>query len=169
LLNVGLFRLSFRLATSKDVSSRDMRLGAILAAIAWQLLTFALAKGILHLHNSAYGTFGSVLAILAWFYLQAQITLYLVELDVVRARRLWPRSLVPPPLTSADMRAYQAYAETSQLRPDLKVSVDHVPQQRTEPDRQGGSAQSPAHPATAVDASRAGEAAVSRPDDRPSG
>ena len=65
-----------------------------------------------HATNSAYGTFGVVLGLLAWFYLQAQITLYCVELDVVRALRLWPRSLAPPPLTEADMRAYQLYAES---------------------------------------------------------
>ena len=64
-----------------------------------------------------------VLGLLAWFYLQAQITLYVVELDVVRARRLWPRSLVPPPLTQADMRAYQMYAESGLLRPELEVVV----------------------------------------------
>ena len=134
LLNVGLFWLAFRLATPKEVSWRELRLGAILAATAWQLLTFALAKGIVHLHsNSAYGIFGSVLALLAWFYLQAQITLYVVELDVVRSWRLWPRSLVPPPLTQADMRAYQAYAEQTQLRPELDISVTEapVPAQRT--------------------------------------
>ena len=66
---------------------------------------------------------------------------------MVRARRLWPRSLAPPPLTGADLRAYRAYAEASQLRPDLKITVDHVPQQRTEPDETTG----PAHSATAVD------------------
>jgi YihY family inner membrane protein len=136
LLNIGLFWLTFRLATSKDVRGRDLRLGALLAAIAWQLLTFVLAKGILHLHsNSAYGIFGSVLALLAWFYLQAQITLYVVELDVVRSRRLWPRSLTPPPLTHADMRAYQAYAQQTQLRPELDISVtEAVPAQRMTPD-----------------------------------
>ena len=67
--------------------------------------------------------FGVVLGLLAWFYLQAQITLYVVELDVVRARRLWPRSLVPPPLTEADLRAYQMYAEAGLLRPELAVEV----------------------------------------------
>ena len=133
-LNIGLFWLTFRLATSRDIRGRDLRLGAILAAIAWQLLTFAVAKGILHLHsNSAYGIFGSVLALLAWFYLQAQITLYVVELDVVRSRQLWPRSLAPPPLTRADLAAYQAYARQTQLRPELDISVTEapVPAQRT--------------------------------------
>ena len=161
LLNIGLFYLIFRMATSRVVRSRDLRLGAILAAIAWQILQLVVGLGVVHLHsNTAYGQFAIVLTLLAWFYLQAQITLYLVELDVVRARALWPRSLAPPPLTDADVRAYQAYAETTQLRPDLTVTVAEVPQQ-AEPDGAAGSAPSAAHPATAVDAP------VPKPDDRP--
>jgi membrane protein len=53
--------------------------------------------------------------------------LYFVELDVVRARRLWPRSLVPPPLTEADLRAYQMYAESGLLRPELEIVVRQAP------------------------------------------
>jgi membrane protein len=160
-LNIGLFYLIFRVATSKVVPSRDLRLGAILAAIAWQILQVLVGRGIVRLHtNSAYGQFALVLAVLAWFYLQAQITLYMVELDVVRSRRLWPRSLAPPPLTEADLSAYQAYAEASQLRHDLKITVDHVPQQRAEQD--DGAAGS-AHSATAVDP------AVPGPENRPPG
>lgn len=162
LLNIGLFYVGFRIATSKEVRSRDLRLGAILAAVVWQILQLLISLGVLRLHSrSAYGQFAIVIALLAWFYLQAQITLYVVELDVVRARRLWPRSLAPPPLTHADLRAYQAYAEASQLRPDLKITVDQVPPQRAEPDGAAGSA----HPATAVEARDAAQ----RPDDQPSG
>ncbi len=158
LLNIGLFYLIFRMATSRVVRSRDLRLGAILAAVSWQILQLAVSLSILHFHsNSAYGQFAVVLTLLAWFYLQAQITLYMVELDVVRARKLWPRSLAPPPLTSADLRAYRAYAEASQLRPDLRVTVDQVPQQRGETAGPDGSA----HSATAVDT------AAQRPEDRP--
>jgi membrane protein len=139
LLNIGLFWLAFRFATSKDIRGRDLRLGAILAAVAWQILQLALSSGLVHLRsNSAYGAFGSVLAILAWFYLQAQITLYVVELDVVRARRLWPRSLVPPPLTQADLAAYRAYAQETQLRPELDINVtEAVPAQRPAADTAG--------------------------------
>lgn len=159
LLNVGLFYLIFRMATSKEVRTRDLRLGAILGGIVWTILQLLVGRGIVHLHsNSAYGQFAVVLTVLTWFYLQAQITLYLVELDVVRARQLWPRSLAPPPLTAADLQAYRAYAESSQLRPDLKITVDQVPQQRAEPDGATGSA----HSASAV------EAAPS-PEDRPGG
>ena len=126
-LNIVLFWLGFRIATSKEVDGRDMRLSALLAAIAWQILQLAGGAIIGHATNSAYGAFGVVLGLLAWFYLQAQITLYVVELDVVRARRLWPRSLAPPPLTEADMRAYQMYAESGLLRPELEVVVRQAP------------------------------------------
>jgi membrane protein len=162
LLNIGLFWLAFRLATSKDVRGRDLLLGAILAAIAWQILQLALSSGLVHLHSrSAYGTFATVLAILAWFYLQAQITLYVVELDVVRARRLWPRSLVPPPLTHADMRAYEAYAQQTQLRPELDISVtEAVPAQRTASDATA--------PDTAAPDKSAPDGARPSPTDRPS-
>jgi membrane protein len=127
LLNIVLFWLGFRLATSKEVSGREMRLSATLAAVAWQILQLIGGTIIGHATNSAYGVFGVVLGLLAWFYLQAQITLYVVELDVVRARGLWPRSLDPPPLTEADMRAYQTYAESGLLQPDLAVEVTQAP------------------------------------------
>jgi hypothetical protein len=80
-----------------------------------------------HTTNSAYGVFGIVLGLLTWFFVQAQITLAVVELDVVRARHLWPRALDPPPLTEADMRAYQMYADAGLLRPELTVEVRQAP------------------------------------------
>jgi membrane protein len=126
-LNIVLFWLGFRIATSKEVSGRELRVGAILAAVAWQILQLIGGVFIGHATNSAYGVFGVVLGLLAWFYVQAQITLYVVELDVVRARRLWPRSLVPPPLTGADLRAYEMYAESDLLRPELRVEVQLAP------------------------------------------
>jgi membrane protein len=131
ILNVGLFWLGFRLATAREVSLRDLRLSAILAAVAWQILQ--LAAGVIIAHQRAstsqYGVFGVVLGLLAWFYLQAQLTLYVAELNVVRVRRLWPRSLVPPPLTEADKRAYEMYALAEQRRTDVEVdvSVNEVP------------------------------------------
>jgi membrane protein len=129
LLNILLFWLSFRIATSKEVSSRELRLGAILAALVWQILQLIGGTIIGHATNSAYGVFGVVLGVLVWFYVQAQITLYIVEFDVVRSRRLWPRSLVPPPLTGADLRAYEMYAESGLLRPELRVEVQLAPRE----------------------------------------
>jgi membrane protein len=125
LLNMGLFWLGFRLATSNEVGWRDLLLSAILAAVAWQVLQ--VAGGYLVSHElrttSAYGVFGVVLGLLFWFYIQAQITLYVAELNVVRVRRLWPRSLNPPPLTDADLRCYQLYADAGQRRPEVEIEV----------------------------------------------
>jgi membrane protein len=124
-LNIVLFWLGFRLATSREIATRDLRLSAILAAVSWQVLQVLGGYFLAHQArtNSAYGTFGVVLGLLTWFYLEAQITLYVVELTVVRSRRLAPRSLAPPPLTDADLAAYQLHAQTARLRPDVDVDV----------------------------------------------
>jgi membrane protein len=128
-LNVGLFWLGFRLATAREVPWRDLRLSAILAAVGWQVLQLVGGYFIGHqlANNSAYGIFGVVLGLLAWFYLQAELTLYVVELNVVRVHRLWPRSLAPPPLTDADKRAYAMYAQVEQRREDIDVAVEVKP------------------------------------------
>ena len=128
-LNIGLFWVGFRLATAKEIPFRDLRLSAILAAVAWQVLQLVGGYFVGHqlATHSAYGVFAVVLGLLAWFYLEAQLTLYAVELNVVRTRRLWPRSLQPPPLTKADMEAYQLYAEAGQRRSDLEIEVKERP------------------------------------------
>ncbi len=127
-LNVGLFWLGLRMATASEVRTRDLLLSAVLAAVAWQVLQSVGGYFVGHQlkSSSAYGVFGIVLGLLAWFYLQAQITLYVVELNVVRVHRLWPRSLDPPPLTDADVRAYELYARAEQRREEIEVDIRHV-------------------------------------------
>jgi membrane protein len=103
-LNLGMFWLGFRLATFFRVRWRDLLIGAIIAAVIWQLLQVVggyVVSHQLHRASELYGTFGLVLGLIAWLYLQAEVTLYAVEIDVVLARRLWPRSL----LTDADADA----------------------------------------------------------------
>jgi YihY family inner membrane protein len=125
-LNIGLFWLAFRLATAAEVAGRDLWLGAVLGAIAWQILQTAGAFILTHYlakSSSLYGTFGLVLGLLAWLHLQAEITLYVAEANVVRVRGLWPRSLFPPPLTEQDRRAYEMYAKVQQRRPEEDVEI----------------------------------------------
>ena len=117
--NIGVFWLAFRLATAAKVSWRDLRLAAVLSAASWQLLLLLGGYIIGHLlhHSSAiYGVFGVVLGLLAWLYLQAQITLYAVEAATVRAWHLWPRGIAPPP-TGQDVRAYDYYARAQRRAP----------------------------------------------------
>ena len=104
-LNFGLFWLAFRLATAKEITWRQLWLGAAISAVIWQILQafggYFLSHQIAHA-SPLYGTFAFVLGLIAWLYLQAQLTLYAVEINVVRAYRLWPRSLAPPPYTEQD-------------------------------------------------------------------
>ena len=65
-----------------------------------------------------------VLGLLSWLYLEAQFTLYAVEIDVVRHRQLWPRSLFAPPLTEADQRAYESYADVEERRVPQRVEME---------------------------------------------
>jgi YihY family inner membrane protein len=125
-INIGLFWLGLHVATAAEVTWRQLRLGAILSAIVWQALQYVGGYVVAHSlrHASAtYGTFGLVIGLLAWFHLQAQLTLYAVEADVVRARRLWPRSLFPPPLTEQDRAALRSYAKVEQRRPEVHVET----------------------------------------------
>jgi len=117
--NVGVFWLALRLATAAEVSWTDLRLGAILSAISWQALqllgTFIVGHTLPHT-SALYGVFGVVLGLMAWLYLQAQVTLYAVEACTVRAWRLWPRGLRPPP-TDQDLRAYEHYGRAERRLP----------------------------------------------------
>lgn len=99
-INIGLFLAAFRIAAAKVIATRDLLLGAILSSIAWQILVsfgaIIIGHNLKHAQAVA-GFFGVVLGLFAWFGLQATITVYAMEADVVRARSLWPRSITEPP------------------------------------------------------------------------
>jgi len=110
-LNILLFSLAFRVLTAASLSWADVFPGAVLAAFGFvvlQTLGGALVSRSLQNSSQTYGTFALVVGLLAWIYLQARIVVYAAELNVVRARRLWPRGMTDP-LTEADRRVYAAY------------------------------------------------------------
>jgi membrane protein len=114
LLDVGLFVAAFRVLTDRDVDVRTVLPGAVLAGLAFwvlqQISSFIIARR-LGGAQSTYGNFATVITMLWWIYLQAQITMLGAQLNVVLADRLYPRSLVGGPETEADARALDAYAE----------------------------------------------------------
>lgn len=124
-LNIGLFWLAFRFATASEITARELFPGALMSAVVWQFLQLTGTYIIRHqlAHSSAlYGTFSLVLGLISWLYLQAQVTLYVVEATIVFERRLWPRSLAPP-LTPSDRRAYKLYVTAAQRRPDVEIKA----------------------------------------------
>jgi membrane protein len=131
-LNVALFTTAFRLLTARSLTIGQVRVGAIAGAAIWQLLQWAgtfLLGYMLKGATATYGLFGIVLGLLAWIYLGALTFVICSEINVVRAQRLWPRSLLTPftdnvDLTPADRRAYTSYAEAERHKGFQNVDVD---------------------------------------------
>jgi len=135
----GMYLGSYRALTPKGVPTRGLLPGAITGGILWtvlQILGAWLAHHFLH-SNSAYGVFATVLGLLAWIYLATEITVYCAEINVVLARRLWPRAIVQPPLTEADRASMALQALQNQRRPEqhIEVTFDDRPPGAPEPVR----------------------------------
>jgi YihY family inner membrane protein len=125
-VNFGLFLLAFRVLTPRRIPTHQLVLGAAVAGVLWALLQFA--GGYLVGHNlkhasQVYGFFAIVLGLLSWLYLGAEVMLYAAEVNVVRARRLWPRSILQPPLTPSDKRALADLARQEERRPEESIQV----------------------------------------------
>jgi uncharacterized BrkB/YihY/UPF0761 family membrane protein len=137
-LNVGVFWLGFRIATARMVRWRDLRIGAAIAAVCWTVLQLVggyVVSHQLHRASELYGTFGIVLGLLAWLFLQAEVTLYAAEADVVLARRLWPRSVLP---ATADQPAKENEpAHETQSAQETRPTQETQPTQENQPVRQG--------------------------------
>jgi uncharacterized BrkB/YihY/UPF0761 family membrane protein len=131
--------------TPGQIPTRRLPLGAAVAGVLWVLLQSG--GGYLVGHNlkhasQVYGFFAIVLGLLSWLYLAAEATLYAAEVNVVRARRLWPRSILQPPLTRSDRRALADLAKQEERCPEESIHVaftdqpttlDHQPQDHTPP------------------------------------
>ena len=126
LLNILIFLVAYRVLTVEDVGWRDVVIGALFAGIAWTVLQALGGYVIGHRLESAketYGFFAVVIGLLTWIYLGAQVTLLGAEMNVVRARRLWPRALDPDRLMEADERALRDHARVEERREEETVDV----------------------------------------------
>jgi membrane protein len=125
-VNMLLFLVGFRVLTVRNVSLRTLFPGALLAALAWALLQWLggwyVARQ-LSRASATYGAFALVIGLLSWLYLASMVTLFAAELNVVRSRRLWPRSLIMPPMAGADERVLEDLAKQEERLPDQRVEV----------------------------------------------
>src|ERR1022692_3523813 len=94
--NLVLFFAVFRLLTADEIATRDLLVGVVVAAVLWPILQhlggFYVERVVRHAKETS-GLFAFVLGLLTWLYLGGQVTLIAAEVNVVRTRRLWPRSL----------------------------------------------------------------------------
>ncbi len=95
-LNIVIVAVAFKVLTSAQLSWGDVLPGAAVAGVALTILQTAGSLYVAHQLKHAsqtYGTFAVVIGLLSWLFLGAQITIYAAEINAVRVRHLWPRSL----------------------------------------------------------------------------
>jgi len=131
ILGFAFFLALFRVAAAAQVPTRCLLLSAAASAVGWQILLsiagYVVAHQLRHAQAVA-GLFGAVLGLLAWLALQATVIVYAIEVDAVRVKHLWPRSIVQPPLTKADKAYYTDRLRAEAQRPEQKVSVAYEKQ-----------------------------------------
>jgi uncharacterized BrkB/YihY/UPF0761 family membrane protein len=128
LLNIGIAAVAYKVLTVADITWMDVAPGALFAGVALTLLqTFGglLVRHTLKNASATYGTFAVVIGLLSFIYLGAQIFIYAAEINVVRKKHLWPRSLVDDP-TPGDQEVFTQRAKIEERRPDenIRVSFD---------------------------------------------
>ncbi|MDQ3307086.1 MAG: YihY/virulence factor BrkB family protein [Actinomycetota bacterium] len=133
LLNACVFAVLFRLATAHKHSFKDAAIGALFVATVWQLTQIigaAYVTGFVQNSSSATnGVFLVVLGMIAWIFIGAVEVVFGVEINVVRAGKLYPRALLTPftdnvDLTPADRLAYTRYAQGQRHKGFQSVSVE---------------------------------------------
>ena len=131
-VNAAVFIVAFRVCTVVRTSVGHLVPGAITAAIIWQLLQLfgtAYVGNVVKGAGATYGVFALVLGLLGWIFLAAVGIVLSAEINVVRAKRLYPRSLMTPftdnvDLTSADRHVYTDAAMAQQAKGFQSVTVD---------------------------------------------
>jgi YihY family inner membrane protein len=126
-VNLCIFLAAFRFLTSATVPTRCLWLGVAVAAVFWEVLQFFGGYYVSHVlrHTSPLGApFATVIALLVFLHLGAQVTLYAAEINVVVARRLWPRNLLGPPQAPADEETLRALAKVEERDETEHVDVE---------------------------------------------
>jgi len=126
LLNLGLFFFAFRFMTSDEIPTKCLLIGVVVAAVVWELLQIVGGYYIGHVYkktSSTYAQFALVIALMVWLHLGAQLTVYAAEVNVVVARKLWPRSLFGDPDQPADQKTLAALAKVEERSAVEQVDV----------------------------------------------
>jgi membrane protein len=130
-LNAAVLSEMMRLALGRSRSFMTMVPGGLTIAVLWQLLQWGGGLYVAHVLNRASqmnGVFALVLGLVALLYVAAVMAVIGVEVNVVLAQRLYPRSLMTPftdevDLTDADIRAYAGYAKAQRYKGFQRVRV----------------------------------------------
>ncbi len=125
-VNLVVFATVFASLGARAASLSRVLPGVVLAAVCWTVLQ--LAGGYLvatQVRNATptYGTFAVVIGLLVWLQVGAVIFVLSAELNAVRARSLWPRSLFGAP-RDEDQRVFGALAKAEARDEDQRIKVE---------------------------------------------
>lgn len=134
LLSVFVFYLLFRLVSHRRSKWRSALPGAVVTACLWALLQIVgrwYVQTVINRASEMNGTFALVLGLLGFIYLAALMAVIGLEVNVVIARRLYPRALLTPftdnvQLTRADRAAYTHYAVSQRHKGFQTVTVQFI-------------------------------------------
>ena len=137
-INVAVFLVTFRVATTRELRLRDLAPGAVTLAILWQSLqSFGVTyvNHVIRHASTTNGLFAIVLGLVSFLYLAAVATVVCIEINVVRVERLYPRALLTPftddvSLTRGDRRAYRGQAQAQRAKGFERVDVSFGDQDR---------------------------------------
>ena len=126
-LNVVVIALAFQTLTDRRLSADQILPGAIVAGVLYyglQSVSTHLVARRIDAASDVYGTFATVIGLLTYFHVLAQVTILAVEVNVVRHRHLHPRSLFGGSPTEADRTAQELYLLEAKHREALEEVED---------------------------------------------
>jgi uncharacterized BrkB/YihY/UPF0761 family membrane protein len=141
-VNGSVLTVLFRLGSAREHRFRYAAPGGFSVAVMWLALQYGGALYITHVLAKAgpvNKTFGLVLGMIGLIYIAAVMGVLGMEINVVLARRLWPRALLTPftdnvELTDADRRAYAGYARAQRHKGFEHVEVRFLDRHDQVPD-----------------------------------
>ncbi len=123
-VNVVVFLAGFALLSPQPI--RELMPGVALAAVgslALQSLGGWYVDSVIAGATATNGVFAHVIGLLSWFLIAAHLILIAAEVNVVLARRLWPRSLAGD-LEPADRRVFERSAAAAQYDRRARIEVN---------------------------------------------
>jgi YihY family inner membrane protein len=122
-LNIAVLTVAFHVLTQASVPWRKFYAGGVAGGVAMWVLQLIGATYVGHVVKGArdvYGVFAVVFGLLVWIALLARVTLLASEINVVLAKRFWPRSISPRMVTEGDRRAIEQTTRRVALVPDRR-------------------------------------------------
>ena len=129
-LTTVMISVGYRVLSPGDPSLSSLWRGALTAGIAWTILVSVatyLATNQLRRASDLYGFFGVIIGLVAWMALASNFFVIGAEVNVVRERRLWPRTLLQPPIVDADETVLTSQVMKERRRPEQRIAVEYSP------------------------------------------